>query len=224
LKYLLFIIFILVSSTSGFTQKQEVDLEQIHYKNLRKSLLKTKLHLAENIHKLIPTCPNLEDTNYSFHTTTFYYEQSIDSVWNAYKMINPTDAWKGKITHFGFAFNRKNGNFLYQEEAFEGLKEGQIQFLYLKYFGGLFKLNIAHELIRLDEESKEMQFCYLKYGKSQGTQIITLETIGNLTKVTHNTYYKSESKFRDKRIYPYFHQKTIQELHANVGDLLEMSR
>lgn len=207
---------------SAYAQTNEVDLEQIYYKKLKKSLVKKKLYLAENINKLIPTCESISDSTYNFHTTTFYYEEPIDSVWEAYKMINPTKAWNGRITHFGFAFDRGNGDFLYQKEAFEGLKEGQIQFLYLKYFGGLFKLNIAHELIRLDEKNKEMQFCYLKYGKSRGKQIIKMEQIGNLTKVTHNTYYKSDSKFRDKRIYPYFHQKTIEELHTNVGEQLNI--
>ncbi len=148
----------LLTNTILLAQNENVDLEQIYYKKLRKSLIKQKLNLAENIHKLTPTCPNLKDTIYSFHTTIFYHEQPIDSVWKAYKMINPTDAWNGKITHFGFAFDRSNGDFLYQQQAFQGLQEGQIQFLYLKYFGGLFKLNIAHELISLDEENKEFYY------------------------------------------------------------------
>lgn len=204
----------------SFSQINEVDLEQIHYKKLKKSLVKHKLYLADNINKLASTCSELSDSIYSFHTHTFYYDKSIERVWNAYKMINPSDAWNGKITHFGFAFDKGNGNFLYQKEAFNGLKEGQIQFLYLRYLGGLFKLTIAHEVTRLDETAKEMQFCYLKYGKSQGTQIIKIEKSGQLTKVTHSTYYKSKSKFRDKMIYPYFHQKTIEELHANVGKMM----
>jgi hypothetical protein len=223
MKYLCIIVVLFSFAYNSYAQITEVDLEQISYKKLKKSLVKDKLYLADNIHKLTSTCSELSDSDYSFHTTTFYYRQTIERVWNAYKMINPSDAWNGKITHFGFAFDRGNGDFLYQKQAFNGLKEGQIQFLHLRYLGGLFRLNIAHEVIRLDEKAKEMQFCYLKYGKSQGTQIIKLEKVGDLTKVTHNTYYKSKSKFRDKIIYPYFHQKTIEELHANVREMIKIN-
>jgi hypothetical protein len=129
--------------------------------------------------------------------------------------------WQGKFTSFGFAYARNNGQLFYQDETFDHLEEGQIQFLSLRYMGGIFKLNIAHELISIDEKTKRLQFCYMEYGKSQGTQIIILKEENGRTEVTHDTYYKSDSKFRDKRIYPFFHEKTVEALHAHVGDLIK---
>jgi hypothetical protein len=219
IKILTFILFNALTFVT-FGQSKIVDLERIESRKLKKSLLQQKLNLADNLMNLMPTCPDAADSSHNFHTATFYFNAPIDSVWNAYKTINPTDAWKGKIVHFGFAYNRADNDFLYQKEAFEGLQEGHIQFLHLRYLGGICRLNIAHEVIAIDEARHSLQFCYLKYGKSQGTQIIHLRQVGDITAVTHDTYYKSNSKFRDKRIYPFFHQKTIQELHANVGKMM----
>ena len=36
------------------------------------------------------------------------------------------------------------------------------------------------------------------------------------TEVSHHTFYRSGSWFRDKFIYPYFHTKAINEFHGNV--------
>lgn len=215
------ILLLLFLSLNVNAQSENVDLERIKQKKLKKSLIETKLFLIENINKLSPTCPLIEDTMYSFHTYSIYFDAPIDSVWSVYTTANPNEIWQGKFTSFGFAYSRNEDELFYQGETFDKLEEGQIQFLSLRYLWGLFKLNIAHELIGIDEASKRLQFCYMKYGKSEGTQILTLTEENGKTKVTHNTYYKSGSKFRDKRIYPYFHEKTIEEMHVNVGEYLK---
>lgn len=176
--------------------------------------------MVKNISNLSPTCPQIDDSSHYYHEYEVYFDAPIDSVWKVYNTISPSEVWNSKITSFGFAYTRESGELFYEDEAFEHLKEGQIQFLSLRYFGGIFKLNIAHELIGIDENAKRLQFCYVQYGKSQGTQIITLEEENGKTKVSHDTYYKSDSKFRDKRIYPHFHKITIEDLHDNVRRIL----
>lgn len=211
-------LFLLFFFTIVSAQTENVDLERIKQKKLKKSLIDTKLFLVKNINKLSPTCPIFEDTSYSYHTYVVFFDAPIDSVWKAYKTVNPNEVWQGKFTSFGFAYSRNDDELFYQGEAFQELEEGQIQFLSLRYLWGVFKLNIAHELIGIDEAGKSLQFCYMPYGKSNGTQIITLSEEDGKTKVTHDTYYRSSSKFRDKRIYPYFHEKTIKEMHVNIGE------
>jgi hypothetical protein len=205
----------------AIAQDSEVNLERISQRKLKKSLLSTKLFLADNLRKLVPTCPNVNDSTYYRHTYTTFIDAPIDSVWKAYNTMSPSKMWQGKFTSFGFAYARNNGQLFYQDETFDHLEEGQIQFLSLRYMGGIFKLNIAHELISIDEKTKRLQFCYMEYGKSQGTQIIILKEENGRTEVTHDTYYKSDSKFRDKRIYPFFHEKTVEALHAHVGDSIK---
>lgn len=220
MKNILIILLIIGFSVNLNAQRSDVDLERISQKKLKKSLVKTKLFLASNLDNLAPTCPEINDSTHYHHIYTTYIDAPIDSVWKAYNTISPSDVWQGKFTSFGFAYARNTGELFYQDETFDHLEEGQIQFLSLRYMFGIFKLNIAHELIGIDTETKRLQFCYMQYGKSQGTQIITLEEENGQTKITHDTYYKSDSKFRDKRIYPFFHEKTVEELHAHVGNLI----
>lgn len=220
MKKLLIIVAIIGLNSVVVAQNPDIDLDRISQKKLKKSLVKTKLFLVENISELAPTCPRIKDSTHYHHIYTTYIDAPIDSVWKAYTTINPSKVWAGKFSSFGFGYARKSGKILYQNEEFNHLEEGLIQFLSLRFFGGFLKLNIAHELIRIDEETKRLQFCYMRYGKSRGTQIITLEADKNRTKIIHNTYYKSKSKFRDKRLYPYFHKKAVEELHANIGYLI----
>lgn len=218
-KPIIFFCVLLLSGTT-FGQNKDVDLERITTKKLKKSLLKTQLFMVDNIMNLSPTCPMMEDSTHYFHNYTVYFDAPIDSVWKAYNTISPSEAWNSKIISFGFAYARESGQLFYEDEVFDHLEEGQIQFLSLRYLGGIFKLTNALELTNIDEESKSLQFCYVRYGKSQGTQIIKLIEEDGKTKVMHDTYYKSDSKFRDKRLYPYFHKITVEDLHDNIGEAL----
>lgn len=212
---------VLLVSNLALAQTNDVDVERIAPKKLRKSIIESQLFMVDNIIDLSPTCPQIEDSTHYYHNYTVYFDAPIDSVWKVYNTLNPAEAWNSKIISFGFAYFRESGDFLYEGESFDQLTEGQIQFLNLRYLWGIFKLNNALELIEINEDSKMLRFCYVKYGKSEGTQIITLVEEGEQTKVIHDTYYKSDSKFRDKRLYPYFHKITVKDLHENVEKALE---
>lgn len=207
-------------SNIAFGQTNDVDLERITPKKLKKSLVKTQLFMVDNICNLSSTCPQLRDSTHYFHNYTVYFDAPIDTVWKAYNTISPTQAWNSRIISFGFAYTRESGQLFYEDEVFDHLEEGQIQFLSLRYLGGILKLTNALELTNIDEDSKSLQFCYVRYGKSQGTQIIRLIEENGKTKVMHDTYYKSDSKFRDKRLYPYFHKITVKDLHDNIKIVL----
>jgi hypothetical protein len=57
----------------------------------------------------------------------------------------------------------------------------------------------------------------MRGGASAGSQIIALrETSDGFTEVSHKTFYKSNSNFRDTRIYPGLHTRAISEFHLNV--------
>ncbi len=216
----LLLICFLFTTNIVFGQVNDVDLERITPKNLKKSLVKTQLFMVDNIINLPTTCPRIKDSTHYFHNYTVYFDAPIDSVWNAYNTVSPTKVWNSKIISFGFAYARADNQLYYEDEIIDHLEVGQIQFLSLRYLGGIFKLTNALELTKIDENSKSLQFCYMRYGKSQGTQIIKLTEENGRTKVTHNTYYKSGSKFRDKRLYPYFHEITVKDLHENIGAIL----
>ncbi|MFK7947210.1 MAG: hypothetical protein AB8G11_06465 [Saprospiraceae bacterium] len=201
-------------------QTDNIDLERITPKKLKKSLIEQELFKVDNIANLSPTCPHADDSIHYYHNYTVFFDAPIDSVWTAYYTINPAEVWKSKIISFGFIYTRESDELFYKGETFNHLEEGQMLFLTLSFLGGIFKVNLAQELMQINEDAKRIQFCYVKYGKSQGTQILTLTEENGKTKVSHDTYYKSHSTFRDKRIYPYFHKITIRDLHKNVGKVL----
>ncbi|MEZ4923058.1 MAG: hypothetical protein R2780_07820 [Crocinitomicaceae bacterium] len=77
------------------------------------------------------------------------------------------------------------------------------------------KIKVMFEITRIDHEKHEIEFCYDKQNITKGKQLITFTNIGGITVVNHETYYKSDSKLRDK-IYPKFHNLCIDEFHSSV--------
>jgi hypothetical protein len=61
----------------------------------------------------------------------------------------------------------------------------------------------------------------LQNGASTGTQLIQLKAKGENTEVIHETWYRSGSLFRDKVLYPGFHEKGLTEFHVNVKRKVE---
>ena len=91
----------------------------------------------------------------------------------------------------------------------------------LKLLNGLYNLPVAFEITKIDEGNKMIEFSYLKGGKARGAQVIQLmSTDRGYTKVVHKSYVQSHSKFRDKYLYPYFHNKIINEFHGNMRRLI----
>lgn len=73
------------------------------------------------------------------------------------------------------------------------------------------------KLLKLTLLKKIIDFAYIKGGKSIGFQRISfVEVQANLTKIKHTTHYKSNSKFRDRYMYPYFHTKVLEEYHLSM--------
>ena len=95
--------------------------------------------------------------------------------------------------------------------------EGQVFFINLDLLGGLKKLVVAYEVTKVDDDNKTIQFCYINNGVSEGTQrIILSKTEDGETKGHHNKIYRSQSKIRDKFLYPGFHKMIVKELHKNL--------
>lgn len=155
---------------------------------------------------------------YSKNTMTFLVKAAPDAVWNAYSKSSPKQCWGGKLVSFGVLFDSQEKPLVYADAPYGGMKVGQIIFIQLRLLKGLYKLAVAHKVVAVDDVRKRLQICYMKNGASEGSQFISLkETPEGFTEVTHDTYYKSKSKFRDRRIYPGIHEKVISEYHTNVA-------
>jgi len=207
-------------STLTFAQvSPDIEFGKIKQKKIRSLMLKNDLHQSYDFEHLQEVCTLTEEKEtYSRHTKTFYVHDSIENVWKTYCTISPKQSWCGKMVSFGTLFNSSSKPLIYANDPYEGLKVGQILFIQLKLFKGLYKLAVAHKVTGIDAEKKLIQICYLKNGASAGSQYIKMRTLENgYTEIVHETFYRSKSKFRDARIYPKIHEKVISEFHENVA-------
>ncbi len=211
------IIFIPFFSKSQHTTA-DINPDKIHQKHKYKFIHNKYFKKSTVLNDLMPKCYDLSDTeSYLTENDTFIVKENINTVWEKYKTISLKDIYCGKIVHFGFIYSKKKNKFIYENDDFDGMHEGQVYFIRLNLLGGIKKLIVAYEITKIDEEKKMIQFCYINNGISEGSQKIFLsKTKDGFTKILHKTLYKSKSKFRDHFLYPVFHRKVVAELHNNL--------
>ncbi|MEN2281880.1 hypothetical protein AAGF08_07045 [Algoriphagus sp. SE2] len=167
-------------------------------------------------------CYSDSDPNYHEHFEKYLFDQPFDEVWETYVSIDPAKAWAGKMLHFNQLYSRETGEEVFPGQEFKAeMGVGQVIILNLHVFNGAIKLTIGHEVMEVDKNKKLIRICYLENSKSEGSQFISFKTLPDgKTEVSHKTFYRSGSWFRDKVIYPYFHTKAINEFHGNVRNAI----
>jgi hypothetical protein len=200
------------------SQDERVDLRRIPQKAVRKLIRRENLKTASDFQKILPACYQLDDTvPYRTNLKTFIVKARIGKVWEKYLTISPKRAWSSRSVHFGFLFSKSKNQFIYPEDEEGPIHEGNIVFVDLSLLGGIKNLGVAFEVTRLDEQNKTISICYIQDGVSTGTQEIRFSEIpGGETRISHITHYRSHSAFRDKELYPIFHEKLIGEFHQNI--------
>ncbi|MBR9922296.1 MAG: hypothetical protein GYB31_15780 [Bacteroidetes bacterium] len=201
---------------------QEVDYERIPKKKV--------CRLIENLQEkdgfqffsdLTSSCCDSPE-EYSYHFAEYYVDADIESVWNAYNTVAPDDAWNGKLVGFGMLYSSHDGMISYSGDPFSGLEVGQLVFINLKIVGGMINVPVVLEITNIDKSEMRMEFCYADCSTSEGTQSVQLfETEDGRTRIEHVSYFRSESKFRDKNFYPHFHTKVLDEFHGNIARLVD---
>jgi len=173
--------------------------------------------------KLKSICYHESDPGYHQHLEIYQYDQPLDQVWDTYVTIDPGRAWGGKMIHFNQLYSRDSGEEVFPgQEYLGGMGVGQVIILNLHVFGGAVKLTVGHEVMEVDRSKQLIRICYLENSKSQGSQFIRFKSLADgKTEVSHQTFYRSGSWFRDKVVYPYFHTKAINEFHGNVRKAME---
>jgi hypothetical protein len=196
----------------------EVDFERIKHKKIKKFIIDYGLLNGAGFTRLQPLCYNPEDKDsYHKHYKTFLIKRSIESVWETYVKIHPMEAWNGEMVSFGLQYSRTNDRISYLADDYTGMQKGQIIILNLRLFWGLLNIAVAHEVAEVNEKEYMIKLCYMKGGASEGSQWITLhKTTDGFTEVSHQTFYKGKSNFRDTKLYPRLHTKAITEFHLGV--------
>jgi hypothetical protein len=177
----------------------------------------------DNFDTIVSTYKNGDDlSKHSIHHVVYPYSIDRDTVFEKYISQNPAEAWNGKLLSFGILVSKNSHSVLYRDGTYEGAKAGQVLYLNLNLMMGMFQLAVAHEIIEVNHEKKTMDLSYVVGAESIGMQHIQFIDNGDgSSKVDHTTHYKSDSKFRDKYIYPHFHTKIVNDYHHNMKLALE---
>lgn len=192
----------------------EIDFSRVPHKTIRVFLESERI---VSIEELASACYLEDQEPYARHSKSYVITAGIDSVWDAYLNLHPTDCWDSAMVSFGMMYSRTEDMVSYRDSTFNSLQKGQLYFINLKVLGSLFQIPVTHEVNLVDDKEKVIQSCYLAVGKSIGSQWIRLFAVDDhTTHVVHETRYKCGSKFREKYLYPFFHTKAINQFHANV--------
>ena len=197
---------------------ETVDMNRIPQKAVRKLVKRENVKTLTDFQQIATACYRVEDSAlYQTNLTTYVVKARIGRVWEKYASITPGKAWSGSMVNFGFLFSKPNNKFVYPENADGPIREGNIIYVNLRLLKGLKNLGVAFEITGLDEAGKMIRFCYLKNGVSNGSQEIRFTEMANGdTRISHLTHYRSHSAFRDKKLYPLFHEKFVGEFHENI--------
>ena len=194
----------------------EVDTEKVGYKKTIKRLKKSNLTYFSDIRPSITDDSNL--SMFHCHNATYTIKAPVEQVWNTCLLASPANLWKGKTLGLSCIYSKNTDNIMYNsDQRFESLDLNQIYFINLHIIR-LFNIAAALIVTNIDHDTKQIEFTYIEGNKSTGKQILSLHaTNENETTIFHDTLYKSDSKFRDKRLYSRFHQISITELHEKIG-------
>jgi len=200
-----------------------VNLNRIHQRKIRELVQHQYQSGIDNFDELKPSCYNVQDSSdYSIQRCSNVIREVIQKVWNRLKSLKPRDEYSGRMVSFGFLYSKRLNQVFYSDDDFKEIEQGDIYFLNLKLLGGVKNIGVALEVTMIDEANKTIQFCYLNNGMTEGSQIVKLiGTSDGNTIISQETRYKNKSKFREKNLYPIFHQKAVNELHNNIRRLIE---
>ena len=177
----------------------------------------------KRLQKFTPSIKEGDDlSSFSYHQKSYVIEMDVETVWNTYINVKPNEAWKGPLNTFKQSYS-KSRNLLFDSTSTElpCIELGMVYELNLK-LAKLLNVGVAFQITELNEAEKIIEFTYGKDNKSHGRQRIVFKKEGNKTFIIHYSNFKSDSKFRDKHLYPKFHEKCMDEFHANLHELIKL--
>jgi len=219
---LIFTLFIVLGSAISFSQDsfESIDLSRIPQKKIR-SLIERQCQDHDNVKftQLQATAAKGNDfSGYHILESSYLIREDPEIVWKAYQSTSPSKSWNGRMVSFGLLISKRKNDILYcNDPGFSGIDTGQVFYVNLRILKGLYNLAVGLEIVEMDSSVRSITFSYLKGGKSSGEQMIYfIPTRKGYTQIVHKTTFKSDSYLRDRFLYPYFHQISINEFHKNM--------
>ncbi len=217
LLFLLAFYILQVESCLAQQNANDIDFGKIKQRKIRK-MIRQQCDSPGGLSELEISVSASSDLNGFYNYKKEYLvKEDINEVWFNYLNANQTEIWDISRISFGLIYCRNSDSLIYAHQFLFGLEEQQIYFINLKILSGLYHLPVAFEITKIDADERIIEFSYIRGGKALGKQVIQFaETDEGFTKINHQSFVKSESKLRDKYLYPYFHNKLINEFHFNM--------
>jgi hypothetical protein len=220
----LYSIFLSFLTFNTLHAQSNINFRLIKQKKIKQAIKREKLVSPADFEKVKSSCLCNEDKEFNTHRKSYLFNYDIEKVWLAYRSTPPKKAWNDKLVSFGMMYESDQQVFHYENEKMPVASVGQLVFINLHLLKGFINVAVAHKIMEINEVEKLIRTCYVESGASKGTQFVRFYDLGNnQTKVVHTTFYRSNSTFRDKHLYPLLHEKIITEFHQNINHYLILS-
>lgn len=210
----------------GQCSLDDIKLEQIEHKTIRKYVERQIEEGKHQFYDIQPSYIRGDDLSlYNKNEKTFFLNARLQDVWQSYLSIDPSKLWNNRTTSKGLMLQKFPAKIFYNKDSLATTDTGQVYFLNLKILSGIYNLAVGFEIITIDNLEMLIEFSYVEGNRSLGVQQIKFIAVDdNSTKIIHSTYFKSDSHFRDKWLYPFFHEKITKDFHKNVSRLLILGK
>lgn len=219
--HFLYLVFV-CGTVFGQTSISSVEFDQIKQKKVKKIIVEQQnqeIHFFSELQVSVQSDDDISE--FTAYEKIYFIKEDIDEVWNIYNNTSQTDVWDINRISVGMLVSKKDQSIVYANQDLYGLEVGQLYYLNLKVLNGIYNIPVVFEIIKVDPANRLFELSYLKGGKAQGKQVIQLvDTENGYTKIVHKSYVRSNSKIRDKYLYPFFHNKIINEFHANMKKMI----
>src|ERR1035437_8740178 len=208
----------------GFSQGPKINVEDIPQRKIRNYIVSKSIDKMDDFSSIHASWKkNIHESDFNIIEKTFFLNYDLSDTWEFYRHANTLKMWNGKAVRVGLLLSKcTNSAINIINSSFHEIDTGDIYFLNLKLFKGLFNVEVAFEITNIDPEQRIIEFSYIDKNKSLGKQSIQFFDNGSgKTKIVHRSYFKSDSNIRDKLFYPYFHKKFINEFHRNMCKLIK---
>lgn len=205
-------------SAYGQANLSDINFDRVPFKKVRHYIQTQILHNVKSTDDLVPSfSKEVIPDSCSEQVCMYELPVPMKEAWEAYSGLQPDMAWNGKKAKLAILINKIKKTFMYPGDTYEKIDTGQVVYLNLRVLRGVTNVGVAFEIINIDEQNHVLEFSYLEGNKSVGKQQLYFTDNDNATtSLKHVSYFKSNSKFRDKFLYPFFHKRFTNEFHRNM--------
>lgn len=151
------------------------------------------------------------------HVRWYRVDASPQELWQAYRDVDPRDAWTGPVARFGYLNDPwERRSFTRSTKHVPAVREEQTYLVHLR-FARLVQMAAAFRITAISDEERFIEFTYLEPNTANGLQQIRIFADGTGTIIEHRSRYASGRRLRDRLLYPPFHTRAIDEFHRRIA-------